>query len=234
MKINLKSLSIVCIFFLTFGCVNEFEDDVRILVKGNVVNNDGAPIESAQISVYTKRPRGIFVSSGYDEYLLGRGYSDGNGEFSVTSILDLDDEFSIEIDAEDQLSKYRYYTNTINYIPPNLVYDLNTVELKSLATLHYNITRTSGEGHTLDYSFKYTNIYCVDYYELGSINESQSYCYNDLIDYRVLNDISSDVERSLSTTLGATIEFRYAIDDQPEIIETFTIDQPTYEFNFSY
>ncbi|WP_407556383.1 hypothetical protein [Winogradskyella sp. 4-2091] len=234
MKRKLIILPVLCLFLSTFSCVDRFEDDTRILVTGQVINEAGDPVENAIISVYTRRPRGIFVSSGFDEYVLGRGYTNESGEFSVTSVLDLDDEFSIEIDAEDELSKYRYYTSTINYVPPSLVYDLNIIELKALGTLNYNITRTSGEGTTLDYRFKYTNINCVEYYEQGSFDENQSYCYNDLLDFGFLNDNNTEVEHSLNTVLGTIIEFTYSINNQSEITETFTIDQSNYEFTFSY
>ncbi|WP_340154660.1 hypothetical protein [uncultured Winogradskyella sp.] len=234
MKINLKQLLVLCVVLTTLGCVTRFEDDTRILIVGEVVNSIGEPIENAQISIYTRRARGIFVNSGYDDYLLGRGYSGNDGEFSVTSVLDLDDEFSIEIDAEEDVTNYRYYTSTIAYVPSNLVYNLNTIELKKRATLNYNITRTSGEGNTLDYKFKYNSIYCAEYYDQGVINENYSYCYNGVEDYRLLTDLRPDEERSLETILGSTVEFTYSINDQPEITEIFTINQPTYEFTFSY
>ena len=234
MKINLKQLLVLFVLVTSFSCVTKFEDNTRVLVIGKVVNSSDEPIENAQISVYTRRPRGIFVSSGYDDYLLGRGYSGSDGEFSVTSILDLDDEFSIEIDGEEDETKYRYYSSTIDFVPSNLIYNLNTVEIKKIATINYNITRESGEENNLSYTFKYSSIYCAEYYEQGVLNENYSYCYNDLEDYRLLTDVNPDAERSLETTLGATVEFTYSINNQPEITETFTVNQPNYEFTFNY
>lgn len=237
MNMSIKFLVIIVLLCTFYSCSTRFEDDIRVLVKGKVVNSFGEPIADAEVSVYTRRGRGIFFApgpSGSDDYVLGRNYSDSNGDFSVTSIFDKDEDFSIGIDAGDEYGKYGYYTNTEDYVPSDFVFNLETVTLKNISNVNYNISRVSGEGNTLRYSFKYENDYCEEYYEQETLNEDQSYCYADVFENRLLSDNQPDLESSFSTTNGSTVEFIYSINDQPEITETFTITDPTYEFTFSY
>ncbi|WP_179375342.1 peptidase associated/transthyretin-like domain-containing protein [Winogradskyella wichelsiae] len=234
---NIKFLVIICLLFSFYSCETKFEDDIRILVKGKVVDGFGVPIAGAEVGVYTQRGRGAFFApgpSGSDQYNLGRNFSDSNGDFSVVSLFDNDADFSIEIDAGDSYSKYNYYTNIIDYVPSDLVFNLETIELKTIGIVNYNISRISGEGNTLSYSLKYENVYFEAYYEEGILVEGESYCYEDVFESWILNDINSDRESTLVTTVGSTIEFIYSINDQPEIIETFIINEPTYEFTFTY
>lgn len=235
MKVNFLIILILLLSF--FSCTTRFENNTRILVKGRVIDDNGNPISNAQISVYTQRSNGVWSlpsPSGNDEYVLGRNYSDSNGDFSVTSLFDTDADFSIEINAGSDYARYGYYTSTTNYMPSDLVFDLENVELKRIGDFNYNISRISGEGNSINFTFRYENTYCNQFFLEEELIEEQSYCFENDFYSRTLNDNNPDIESSFYSTIGSTVEFVYSINDQPEIIETFIINEPTYEFTFTY
>jgi len=230
MKLLFKLLTI-CVLVTILSCEVHLEDNTRILVEGTVRDENNSPISSAKISVLIKRSN---YNNGENQYILGEGYSNFEGEFTVTSLYDKDEDFAIEIDGGDNYSTYVYKTNTLEYTPLDLTFNLETVSLKKLASFNYHIERTSGESNTLRYTFKYIKGFCLEYYEGTTLNEFQSSCYQEQVVSQFLNDSNPDVEWLLSIPFGDVVEFTYAINDEPEITEFITINEDNYDFTFTY
>jgi hypothetical protein len=232
MSKNLKYFAFIALVIF-LDCTPNFENNTRILAKGIIQDQNTVPIADAKVSVYTRRPNGFFIFS-QNEYLLGQNLSQSDGAFEVTSIFDKDPDFSIEINAGDAYTKYVYKTDTEDYTPANLVFNLGTVQLKQLGNVNYNITRTSGNGNTLRFSFKFVNDLCIEVFEEGILDPLQSFCFEENYNGRTLNDTNPDIVSSFKTPYGTVVEFTYSINDQPDVTETFTIDQENYDFTFNY
>lgn len=231
MKLLIRFFLSCCVLLTVVSCEVHLEDDTRVLVEGTIIDQNNSPISNAKISVQTRRSS---YSEGENQYVLGEGYSNSDGAFSVISLYDGDEDFAIEIDGGDKYSTYVYKTNTINYTPTDLTFDLETVSLKKTATFNYNMVKTSGESNTLRYSFKYVEGFCLEYYEGTTLNEYQSLCYQERVIGQLLNDNNPDNEWSFRLPLGEVIEFTYSINDEPEITELITINQDSYDFTFTY
>ncbi|WP_411766316.1 hypothetical protein [Winogradskyella sp. A3E31] len=232
-----KTSAFFIFLLILFNCEVRFEDDTRILIKGQTLDEQGSPIPDAEVSVFTRRRTGSFFvpgPQGTDEFLLGRNFSSNDGNFSVTSLFDKDDDFSIEIDAGDYYSKYVYRTTTVNYTPDDLIFDLDTVELIRLGQVNYSITRTSGDGNSIQFSFKFKDAICVEVYDAGELALNEGFCFEDRTETGSLNDNRPDVEQSFFAPLNSTIEFTYSINGEPEVTETFILTDSTYAFNFNY
>ena len=231
MKLLFKSFLTGCVLMMVLNCEVQLEDNTRILVEGTIIDENNSPISDAKISVQTKRSN---YSDGENQYVRGEGYSNAEGKFSVTSLYDKDEDFAIEIDGGEDYSTYVYKTNTLEYTPLDLTFNLETVSLKKLATFNYHIERTSGESNTLRYTFKYIEGFCLEYYEGTTLNEFQSSCYQEQVVSQFLNDSYPDVQWLLSIPFGDVVEFTYAINDEPEITEFITINEDNYDFTFTY
>lgn len=230
MKFNFLLL-FISLFIIGCG-PPEFEKNTRILVKGTVVDENNNPISKANIEIFTERATGLFSSG---NYLLGSGLSDVEGAFSIISLFDRDEEFQIEVYTEEQsFSKYYYLRDTNENPTTNLIYDLKTVMLNSLAQVNYNITRTSSSNTELKYSFQYQTTDCVEVFDDQGLNLVQSNCLQEVTLNGSLTENQPEISRSLTTLLGSIFKFTYSINDEPEITETYTIDKEKYEFNFSY
>ncbi|WP_178986591.1 carboxypeptidase-like regulatory domain-containing protein [Winogradskyella helgolandensis] len=231
MKLLFKFFLIPCFLMTVLSCEVQLDANTRILVEGIVKDQDNVPISEAKISVLTKRGN---YSSSENQYILGEGYSNADGHFSVISLYDGDEDFAIEIDGGDTYSTYVYKTNTLEYTPLDLTFNLETVNLKKTATFNYDIVRTSGTSNTLSYSFKYLDGFCLEYYDGSTLNEYQSSCYQEHVLGQFLNDNNSDTEWSFSLPLGEVVTFTYSINDEPEQTEFITINQDNYDFTFNY
>ena len=237
MRIKLIRLFVLSLMFVVTNCETSFTSNTRLLVEGTIKDSEGLPIENAEISTYTHRTTGLLffpAPTGSDEYLLGRNYSDSNGKFSVVSLYDRNYDFSIEIKANENYSEYIYRTNTNDYTPDDLKFNLQNVTLNTLVDLNFAISRTSGEGNSITYTFNYSYPTCIEIYEAGVLDPNQSYCNYPSSLGQTLNDDNPNHDSSFSVALGSTVEFVYSINNDPEITETFIIDQPTYEFSFNY
>ncbi|NMH88862.1 hypothetical protein [Flavivirga algicola] len=211
----------------------EFEGNIRLLVKGNLVDENNDPIPDTKISIYTRKPDGLFSGDG-NTFLLGTGYSKQNGAFSIIALYDQDDDFAIEVDGQNKFSTYIYATNTKSFFPEDLTFNLKTLELRTVSKVNYNITKTSPSATEFRFSFKFNNTNCYEFFDKGTQDANKTDCFEKISINRFLNDATPNTDNSFSTLLGTTVEFKYVIDDEPEVIETFIIDRENYDFNFSY
>lgn len=225
----------LCFFILIFSCDPlVLESDIRVLVNGKVLDNDGTPIANAEILVYANKGAGLPTPSELDKKMLGHNFSDTQGNFSVTSVLARDDEFTVEVKATEEYSLYVYQTNTLEYVPSDLVFSIPTITLNKLSNITYNITKTSSEENTLYYNFKYIANYCVEVYDEEILNVNQSLCEVDqqFIGHLDANDTADTGD--FKVPLGSVVQFTSRINDEPNHIETFTVNQENYVFEFSY
>ncbi|MGB0981647.1 MAG: hypothetical protein ACPGUH_06055 [Winogradskyella sp.] len=224
-----------CLLF--FSCDVKFEPNVRVLATGLVVDELGDPISGAEISVYTRRSTGIIFApapSGTNAFLLGRNYSNENGEFNVVSLLDKDIDFSIVVLKDNNYTYYEYATSTVSNVPDNLVFNLETITLKRVGTFNYNITRVSGEGNSLQFSFKFKDTNCFEYFDEEILVPLESYCFENQALNRTLGDENPNLDGSFKTPYGTEVEFSYSTNEQETITEIVTINQDNYDFTFNY
>ncbi len=219
-------LSIFSILLLFVSCgPPEFKKNTRVLIKGNIVDENNNPIPNIEINIFTGRS---------SDYLLGSGLSKQDGTFSITSLFDSDDEFQIVVNGKDTYSTYYYLTNTKNYIPEDLVFDLKTVALNRISNVNFNITRISTKETIFEYSFQFKNTNCFEFFDKGILDIITSNCLKEVHLNRLLNQNNPEVSSGFTTLLGSIVEFKYSKNDEPEITETLTIDKENYEFKFSY
>jgi len=208
----------------------DVDDNVRVLVKGKIVDQDNSPVMGAKINVYTDANNSIS-----NAVLLGEGLSNVNGEFEITSLFGSNTLFYTTVELNDAYSSYRYRTNTSEFRPENLVFDLQTVELRQLSTFEYSIVRETEENSTLNYSIRYIDPFCLEVFEDGVLNEFQSLCYFESILNRSLdNNIPSVQNAQLRVPLGSSIEFSYSINDGDQIVEVFNINSTSIDVQFTY
>ncbi len=229
-----RVLSCVMLILLT-GCDPKFEDDTRILVKGRILNQSGEPVSNIEVGVYVEAFRNFsFMGSGEGNYLLGKGLSDSDGFFSVTALFSKDDDFYVHIAGDGLYSDYVYKTDTQQYTPNDLTFDLGNITLFQLAEVHYSITQATTLSVSSGFNFTFKNEYCVESYEDGNIVPSESSCYEDSYFGRAFNANVSQHSGTFITLLGSEIQFTYSIDGITEYTENITVNQQNFTYDYSY
>ncbi|APY09508.1 hypothetical protein BWZ20_14880 [Winogradskyella sp. J14-2] len=219
---------------LTLICVSceetEILNNIRVLVKGKVLDQNGVPLPNANIEVYTDA--NVFSA---DRVLVGLGESDAFGNFKITSLFGPNELFYIDVSLNSQFSEYRYLTNTEEFTPQNLIFDLETLQLNALTTFTYNIVKVNEASNTLQYNFMYLDPNCTEFYEEGVLNTQLSNC--NVIRNRgaTLNNLSPNAENaSFKVPLQSQIEFTYSLNGGDTISEIITVNEDNYEFTFNY
>lgn len=237
MKLIKVLLIFLCLLFM-YSCETRFEDNTRILVTGNIIDENGDNVSDVQINVYTRRNSGSIFSgaNSRDEFLLGSNLSEEDGTFEVVSLLDLDSDFSIEFFGNSNFSNYVYRINTENYIPDDLTFNFEDIQLLRLATVDYRFTRTSGAGNVISLNISYTdgNQFCIDEFDDEPTIPLQSTCAQVRFDNFSLNDNRPDFQSTLKVPFGTEIIFTYTINNGDEIVESYLINQEINEFSFTY
>jgi type 1 fimbria pilin len=224
-------ISCLLTLLLFIGCAETAVDnDIRILVKGKVVDQSNTIITDAHIQVYADAD-----APGADRALLGEGFSDASGNFEVTSLFGPNALFYIVVSADDQFSTYRYQTSTEEFTPNDLTFDLQTVELKKLAVFNYDIIRESGDDNTLDFSFRFIDTSCIEIYNEGILNDIESDCYQVRLWSLSLNNLNPNIEnRRITIPFQSQVEFIYSINGEDPVSEIIDINTLDYVFQFSY
>lgn len=231
-QLRLKEILKICTFILLSACEVPYKNNARLLVKGEVRDQDGAPIADANISVKVRVGESIFLSDATSTLSTMRTLEDGT--FSTIMLFPVDENFAVEVDATPSFIRYQYRTDTRNsHISQNLI-DLGLVTLKQNAQLNYNITRVSSNVETFYFRFFFENNACVEFFDDGILNDDLSSCY-EYIDWDgTLTDESPDFSSSFVTTLGSEVNFQYSINGLPTVTQTFTINSLEDEFSFTY
>lgn len=232
-----NSMLLLLIGVLLYNCTVQFDSNVRVESVGTVIDQNNAALANVNVGVYTETGRftGFYPTIGANnQYLLGSGLSDENGNFSVVSLFDSDQDFFIFVDGGTMYTSYIYSANTYEFQPENHLFNLGEVQLKKKAIVNLNISRTSAPGATIDLTINYKSPFCESVIVNGVLDEALSNCFSTESIFKTLNDETPEFSSTLNSFVTGTIELIYSINGGTQITETFIIDQDNYEFNFSY
>ncbi|MGJ8591642.1 MAG: hypothetical protein ACSHXF_03795 [Aquaticitalea sp.] len=221
------------ISLLFFQCGPDFQTNKRVLIKGQLLNDIGAPLEDIDVSAFTLNEND-FQGNIENGYLLGRNKSGSDGSIAVVCLLDVNSDFFIRVNGLDNYIDYTYVFKTDLPEPENLSIDIGTVTLRQKAEINVLFTRISPVGTSIDYTILYQNPYCVEVYEDDDLILEESSCYEEISMIDNFDGTNTNFTNGFMSLLGSTVTIIYSINNQPETTETFTIDQPNYTYEFSY
>ena len=200
-------------------------------MSGQVLDEVNQPITQAQVEIASRIATSIF---GEENLILGSGLTDDSGSFNVVSLLERDDEFAVKVNKNQDFTSYTYITDTAANNLDDLEINLGEVSLKRIATVSFNISETSDVGNTLNFTLKYNDIECVEFFNGEEIDVNNSFCFQQVQITQVLENTVTSANGIFSTPLLSEIEFTYSINNQAPITETFIVNETSYEFTFNY
>ncbi len=219
------------VFFIgLFSCEVPYDNNARLLVKGQIRDENNQPISGAQIRAYVEVE---FLLGSVDEN-IGATLSQENGEFEIISLLGRDEDFIVDVIVNENYTRYQYRTDLTDFTPTNYLIDLGLVPIKRRASLAFNMARVSPEGTELKYTLEYIVPECRETYFEEALNEEESFCYMTNSNSGILTDENPDLNLTYVTTLGSEVRFTYSINGQPQVIQQIVIDNVENEFNFEY
>lgn len=217
---------------MLFSCEVPYKDNARLLIKGQVLDENSQPISGANISILARE--GVSFLSGSATTLLNEIESLSDGSFSTIMLLPLDENFAIEVAVNTDYSLYQYRTNTLTFTPDNYLIDLGTVPIRRNAIMDYNIVRENVSNTAFTYTFHYQFNQCVEIYANDELDVDETFCFEMTSRGRSLSNDNPNDMGNFITPLGSEVVFTYSTNGQPEESQTIIIDETTNEFNFSY
>jgi len=224
----------VVVSFMTLQGCNDIDDNRRVLVTGNLVNDAGNPIE------------GIAVEARGNSTVLGKATSDEYGAFNFTSIESNAKDYSIYINAEpDQDSTYataRYVNNDApaNSTEDNTIkrdqnlYDLGTVVLRQVQRFKFEIIKNPATKDTLNYTFTITEANCTVSLSDIEMNDAHLDCFTD---YTISGEIlpeDNSYSTDFKTLLNTEATFSYRINQGITHEISIPIRELTLGYGFYY
>jgi len=230
-KITSILIAFALILFLQ-GCY-DIDNNRRVLVTGNLVDENGSPIS------------GITVESRGSGTVLGFNTSDESGDFSFTSIESNASDFSIYVNpetAQDTLNASLTYTNQENFSESPIenykrsqnLYDLGNVTLRQIAFLEIVVNRTSGTLDTLNYTVKISEAFCQNYFAEEKIDTLRSRCFYKEEHSGSLLSESEDLELGYKTLKNSNAIFTYSMNSGKKEHIIIPIDQYNTRYVFEF
>lgn len=228
MKVDLQ-LVLFTLALLILSCQpKEFEENTRIIIKGEVVDAFNNEIENASINIYTiDRVATIFnifpfIPLSTQRFLLGETNSQASGEFSVTSLLNRSDNLIVEVENGTDYTSYMFATSILDYTPEDFTINLNTITLKQRATLTLQVNnQANAEAVVLNVLFELP--LCQELFVEGEFQAEQSMCYVQREQSYSFNN--QEFSRTIFSTLNSTVQISYSVNNQPEVTETIILNQ---------
>lgn len=230
----MKNFFILYAILLFSDCTPEdfVRDNSRTLVVGNVVTENGMPIQNISItSAYAINSLGDFENfkpSDFDP-VLGASQTDSNGAFSFTSLSPENtgrlSYFQVNSEQDSPLHNVIYILD----IPFSGLVELPETTLRSKSQLEINIQRTSPEPTNLFYSLEYINS-C----ELRLLSDTTSQQQSTFLGE--VGPLTDQETMTFDTVVGETAVFFYRIFTDDGILaegtEIITINQSSQTFSF--
>lgn len=218
---------------LLWQCGPDYQTNKRVLIKGQIQNYMGEPLGNIEVSAFTLTDDYLFGNQ-QNGYLLGRNQSQADGSINVVCLLDVDSDFFIRVNGFEDYIDYSYAFKTDLPEPENLVVDMGTIILQKRAVVTFNFTRTSSMDASIEYSISYQNPICYEVYEDNNLITPESSCYEETNFSNTLDADTTTFSTDFNSILGSTFTLTYSINNEPELTETFTIDQPNSSYEFTY
>ncbi|HLT34459.1 MAG TPA: hypothetical protein VKZ98_11750 [Aquaticitalea sp.] len=218
---------------LLLQCGPDYQTNKRVLIKGQLQNHEGEPIGNIDVSAFTLT-EDYLQGNQQNGYLLGRNQSQVDGSIAVVCLIDVESDFFIRVKGGDDFIDYSYVFKTDLSDPENLVVDMGNIILQKRAEVTFNLTRTSSMDSSIEYIVSYQNTICYEVYGDDNLIAEESSCYEQLTLSNTLEGSTANFTNVFNSILGANFTLTYSINNEPEITETFSINQPNSGYEFTY
>lgn len=222
-------LKYTLIFGLLFliSCSEPYVDnDIRVAVVGKVQDINGNPIEDATVHVY--------LQGNSSSLLSGTGLSGADGTFRILSIFGRNDNLRVDVSKDNSYSNHVYLVGIRDYIPTDLTFDVQNIQLSKVAFLDINVNREANSENTFNLSVEYTSPDCIQYFDGLSLIENFSFCFGQNTFSATLGDAFPNFSRTIVVPLNSDVSITYNVNDSEPVTETIQVNQENQIYEIVY
>lgn len=164
-------ISIILIVLLV-SCEARIDNNKRAAFKTKVVDINDNPIENVEVILYSGFYFNSLQSSDLakfsdveEDFILGSGFTDANGEVSFLALVNTDEQTSFSLTATGY--PQRNITISDSNYADDLEYNIPTQMLKPLSMVIVEFSNTSGTTDVLDAFLRFESLNCSQFTETG-------------------------------------------------------------------
>jgi hypothetical protein len=234
-----ETLLLLCCILLISCDDQRIDDNIRLNLKGNVVNESLNPIAAATVEAYTDFSAREFDftttkrSEPNPNTLLARGTTDSIGLFDLISLYDNDDNYTVLIDADPGYSRFMLDADISNILADDLTLDLGMVQLLPKKTITIAFDNQSNTKDNLVYTATYVEAFCNAAVDESLNQVSFENCYSERQINGSVNSEAISPEIQFETIDDSSITIEYIIGDNGIVMtETFNSQNNTYVVSY--
>lgn len=235
---NKKTIILMVLIGILSSC-EDVENDRRLLIKGNFIDEDNAPIEN--VEVFTTFSNANFgIQNPINP--IGQDFSDQDGSIQLVSLVPKNLNMLIVINRNLYLSSSNSsvtYPYAIFEIERALFQDVDNISLSdfsipAIASLDINIHKISTGSAELNWSVTFNQVFCENIVSNVSDLQNLNFCDVSSTFQFQNNDLNPSGERTIETLRNSVAVFTYSINGQnPEEI-LIPIHNTSNTFDFEY
>ncbi|WP_124981388.1 hypothetical protein [Nonlabens xiamenensis] len=226
--------TLLLLMILICSCEARLEDDIRASFSTRLLDINGDPVQGAQVTAanynYVRTISGsrLHKFSIDDDFILGEGITDDNGEVSFLMLVD--GGCYINFTESDRLNNLFIPRSQLEN---NLAVQIPEIRLKQLANVQVEFVNTSGTNQIFTTDFKLESVYCNRVYIDGEVITDPG-CEEPLNRSNFFNQSTDDGLFEFEVLFPSVIEVSYTSPSGVEMTQSFAVTQTNQRYEIQY
>lgn len=229
----MRLLILFCFSALLLSCNARLDDDARALFKTRVVDVNGNAVANCKVTAKNYLSFDNFnfslqkISLPDENFILGRGTTDNNGEIEFTMLVDNGLFLTLEKEGATNYNFQvaRQEQEDYSVIIPETIF-------KETATVEIDFINTSLTTERYSVSFNFESVNCFSVYNNG-VFEIEPECFTEFTN-RTFNNTANDGLFELAVLYPSTIQVVYINATGNSIETTFDVTTPNARYEIFY
>ncbi|WP_405351882.1 hypothetical protein [Nonlabens sp. Asnod3-H03] len=227
----MKYLICLSLIVLLISCEARIDNNKRALFSTTVVDGANNPVENVEVVVYSGFYSYDFQSSSFtkfspadEDFILGSGITDSNGDVSFLMLVNTDEQTSFSLTSTDYPRRNISISNG-NYAG-TLDYNIPTQTLKQSAVVNLSFSNTTAVTEVFNASIFFESLNCSQFTEEGITTEVV--CEDR--EFLPFNQSSSDTFIDIETVYPSIMTVEYEDATGALITEQFMVTNATENY----
>lgn len=231
--IKLSFISVLFLIFSLLQSCEDFEDDRRILIKGNIANVNSIDQDPIQVLASFENRISDFTS---EQDLIGSTIVRQNGTFDMTIPVPRSEPVFLAVQHNFENENFQLSIEIPNGVFSgsgfNNLIDLQDVEVQQNSRLVLNFINSSSSTLSVNWNLSYLIFPCELLYDGESLIPANDFCGEPVFESGEFSEDSFIIQRDVLRNSTAILE--YQVEDQvPQLLE-ITLNDSLNEIDVVY
>ncbi|AZQ44479.1 hypothetical protein [Nonlabens ponticola] len=235
----MKKLILLILVSLLVSCEARLDNDKRGFFKTRVVNASGAPMDNLKVKLTTFRTNDFRFSNqniskfspADEDFLLGQGMTDANGEVSFLTLYDTNFRYYVTIEMSNE--EVRVIEVDETSFDEDLTLEIEEIVIRKVSQIIIDFENVSGTTDPIEVRLNYFATFCNEFY----INDEfviDEFCEFSDESRVTINAENSDESTQLLAFFPSIISIDYTDTEGNDITQEFPVNNPEERYEINY